>query len=183
MPNVFGHRKCKSLVETVNKETFDLHTHGIITRTGRAANVSGPTLLMTDKDGKIIAGQTYDGDLIIGGNLTAALINGEDISETLSALRDAIANVAVSMVYKVTISKTWQGAAAPYRQDIALDGITEHDTPIITLIKNGATMAAVEAQEAAYNAIYRIVAQNGKIVILAKSPTSTEITLQVKVIR
>ena len=183
MPNVFGHRKCKSLVETVNKEAFDLHTHGIITRTGRAANVSGPTLLMTDNAGKIIASQTYDGDLIIGGNLTAAFINGENYSESLAALRDAIANATVSLLYKVPVSTVWTGSGAPYRQDIAIDGITEHDAPIIPLVKNGATMAAVEAQEAAYNAIYRIVAQNGKIVVLAKTPTVTEITLQVKVIR
>lgn len=183
MPDVFGHRKCKSLVPTVNKETFDYHTHGIITRQGRAANVSGPTLLMTDKDGKIIASQTYDGDLIIGGNLTAALINGENYSEVIAALRDAIANATVSTVYKVTVSTTWQGSGLPYRQEIPLEGITEHDTPIVTLIKDGPNWAQVQGQVSNYNRIYRIVAQNGKIVLLAESPTVIEITLQVKVIR
>lgn len=76
MPNVYGHRKCKSLREVTEKETFDAHSHGNINRTGKINGVAQPMLLITDAAGNIIASRTITADLTISGTLTASKIVG-----------------------------------------------------------------------------------------------------------
>lgn len=76
MPNVYGHRKSKSEVETVTKETFDNHAHGNITRMGKVAGVSKPMFLLTDSAGNIIAAQEIDADFTINGVLKATRLVG-----------------------------------------------------------------------------------------------------------
>lgn len=76
MPNIYGHRKCKSLVEVPSKEAMDAHSHGNITRAGKMSNVAEPMLLITDAAGNIIASKTITADITISGTLTAAKIVG-----------------------------------------------------------------------------------------------------------
>lgn len=76
MPNVFGHRKCKSEIEVPDKQTFDNHAHGSITRGGRIRGVTEPMLLITDAEGNIIAARAINADLTIHGTLTADKVVG-----------------------------------------------------------------------------------------------------------
>lgn len=76
MPNVFGHRKCKSLVEVPQKAAYDVHAHGKITRGGKISGVTEPMLLMTDAAGNIVASKTFSGDLTFSGTITAAKVVG-----------------------------------------------------------------------------------------------------------
>lgn len=72
----FGHKKCKSEVEVVEKTAFDAHTHGIITRAGKASGVAEPMLLITDAAGNIVASKTFTGDLNVNGTITASKVVG-----------------------------------------------------------------------------------------------------------
>lgn len=76
MPNIFGHRRCKSLEEVPSKAAYDKHGHGKITNGGKISGVTKPMLLITDADGNIIAATEFTGDLTINGTLTAAKIVG-----------------------------------------------------------------------------------------------------------
>lgn len=73
---VYGHKDCKSNVEVVAKETFDVHTHGNITRGGKMTGVAEPMLLITDAAGNIVASKTFAGDLTINGTITANKVVG-----------------------------------------------------------------------------------------------------------
>ena len=72
----YGHKKCRSNVEVVNKETFEMHAHGKITRSGKVAGVSEPMILITDAAGNIVASRTFDGDLTVNGTITASKVVG-----------------------------------------------------------------------------------------------------------
>ena len=76
MPNIYGHRSCKSLVEVPGKAAYDAHAHGNITRAGKMAGVSAPMLLITDAQGNIIASKSITADITISGTLTASKIIG-----------------------------------------------------------------------------------------------------------
>lgn len=76
MANVFGHRRCKSLVEVPRKDAYDVHGHGKITNGGKVSGVTKPMLLVTDAQGNIIAATEFTGDLTINGTLTAAKVVG-----------------------------------------------------------------------------------------------------------
>lgn len=73
---VYGHKQCKSNAEVVEKESFDAHTHGNITRSGKIRGISEPTILFTDEEGNIIASRTFDGNLVIHGTITADKVVG-----------------------------------------------------------------------------------------------------------
>ena len=72
----YGHKQCKSEVEVVDKETFDVHAHGNITRGGKMNGVAEPMLLITDAAGNIVASKTFSGDLTINGTITATRVVG-----------------------------------------------------------------------------------------------------------
>lgn len=76
MPNIYGHRSCKSLVEVPGKAAYDAHAHGNITRAGKMAGVSAPMLLICDAQGNIIASKSITADITISGTLTASKIIG-----------------------------------------------------------------------------------------------------------
>lgn len=76
MPNIYGHRKCKSLEEVPGKAAYDVHAHGNITRGGKMAGVAAPMLLITDAQGNIVASRTITADLTISGTLTASKVVG-----------------------------------------------------------------------------------------------------------
>lgn len=76
MPNIFGHKKCHSVVEVPSKYEFDQHTHGNITRDGKVKGVTRPMLLITDANGNIIAARELNADLTINGTITADKVVG-----------------------------------------------------------------------------------------------------------
>lgn len=73
---VYGHKECKSNVEVVEKQAFDTHAHGNITRDGKVSGIASPMLLITDAAGNIVASRTFTGDLTINGTITASKVVG-----------------------------------------------------------------------------------------------------------
>ena len=61
MSKIFGHRKCRSEVEVLPKKLPGVHQ---------------PMLVITDKEGNIIATKALNFDLTINGTLTADKIIG-----------------------------------------------------------------------------------------------------------
>ena len=72
----FGHKRCRSEVEVVEKATFDKHMHGNITRDGKINGVAEPMLLIADAAGNVVATKTFTGDLVIYGKITASKVVG-----------------------------------------------------------------------------------------------------------
>ena len=61
MNRIFGHRKCHSEVEVLPK---------------KLEGINQPMLLVTDKNGNIIAAKALDADLTVNGTLTADKVIG-----------------------------------------------------------------------------------------------------------
>lgn len=61
MSKIFGHRKCHSEVEVMPK---------------KLEGINRPMLLITDKNGNIIAASALNADLTINGTLTAEKVIG-----------------------------------------------------------------------------------------------------------
>lgn len=76
----------------------------------------------------------------------------------------------------------WTGDAAPYTQDITVEGILETDTPIVD-ISLGDIYETVQKQLDSYAYIYKILTFDGHITVYASEPTQDDLTLQMKVDR
>ena len=75
----------------------------------------------------------------------------------------------------------WTGSAAPYICDVTVTGLLAADKPIVDIIPS-ATYATAETQLEAYGHIYRMVAQENKIVAYATDKPAVDIPIQVKVV-
>lgn len=76
MANVYGHRKCKSVVEVPPKAAYDVHAHGNISRDGKITGATGQALVHTDDTGKVVASNTLNADLTINGAIVATKVIG-----------------------------------------------------------------------------------------------------------
>lgn len=76
MANVYGHRKCKSVVEVPPKAAYDVHAHGNITRDGKVVGATGQALVHTDDEGKVVATNELNADLTINGAIVATKVIG-----------------------------------------------------------------------------------------------------------
>ena len=76
MANVYGHRKCKSVVEVPQKAAYDVHAHGNITRDGKITGATGQALVHTDDEGKVVATNALNADLTINGAIVATKVIG-----------------------------------------------------------------------------------------------------------
>lgn len=84
--------------------------------------------------------------------------------------------------YTATIPASgWTGSAAPYICDVTVPGLLAVDKPIVDIIPS-ATYATAETQIEAYGHIYRMVAQENKIVAYATDKPAVDIPIQVKVV-
>ena len=124
------------------------------------------------------------------GNVTFNITTG-DITETddkffmSQAEKDRLAQATHPEIKKVTIlggSQAWTGDAAPYTQQITVDGILETDTPVVD-ISLGDIYDTVQKQLDSYAYIYKILTYNGYIVVYASEPTEDDLTIQMKLDR
>lgn len=76
MANVYGHRKCKSVVEVPPKAAYDVHAHGNINRDGKITGATGQALVHTDDEGKVVASNTLNADLTVNGAIVATKVIG-----------------------------------------------------------------------------------------------------------
>lgn len=76
----------------------------------------------------------------------------------------------------------WTGDAAPYTQDVTVNGILETDTPIVD-ISLGDIYETVQKQLDSYAYIYKILTFDGYIKVYATEPTQDDLTVQMRVDR
>ena len=76
----------------------------------------------------------------------------------------------------------WSGSAAPYTQQIKVDGILESDTPIID-ISLGDIYETVQKQLDSYANIFKILTYDGYIVVYSSKPTEDDVNIQIRVDR
>lgn len=93
-----------------------------------------------------------------------------------------IAANAVSTIYTATIGTTWTGSAAPYYQDITINGLLAADKPIIDIVPSD-TFATAEAQLEAWSAVYRMTASANKLRVYATEKTTTAVPIQILCVR
>jgi len=132
----------------------------------QAKEIAGITTIINDTTAS--ANQTY---------------SSNKIEEIKSELNSDLSAKATTAIYTATITTTWTGSAAPYTQDITLTGILATDTPVIDVLLSD-TLATAQAQEKAWNYVSRIKTSANKIsVICNKTKPTTEIPIQIKVVR
>lgn len=84
--------------------------------------------------------------------------------------------------YTATIPASgWTGSAAPYTCNVIVTGLLAADKPVVDIVPS-ATYATAEAQMEAYGHIYRMVAQENKIVAYATDKPTVDIPIQLKAV-
>ena len=85
--------------------------------------------------------------------------------------------------YTATITTAWTGSSAPYTQDVSVSGILESDTPHITPVYSSTLVTAL-AQKEAWSMVSKAEASDGIITFTCfEDKPSTEISIQIEVIR
>ena len=101
----------------------------------------------------------------------------ESLTDTLETLTDSVETLAETLT--ATISSTWTGEEAPYAQEIAVNGISKDDTPIIDLVaSDDFTTSQLQLEE--WGKIYRVVTSDNMITAYATEPTTISLPIQLK---
>jgi len=82
----------------------------------------------------------------------------------------------------VTLGTTWVGSAAPFSQEVTVADMLATDNPQAGIVLSS-TYDTAKAQIKEYAKIYRAVTSAGKVTFYAKEATTTELTIQLKIIR
>jgi len=96
--------------------------------------------------------------------------------------REKLAENAVSQVLTATIGTEWAGSAAPFTQEVALEGILAGDRPIVDIVPSE-EYATAEKELEAWAAVYKITTADGSITAYATEKTDTALNIQMVVIR
>lgn len=154
-------------IKTVNSQVAD-DTGGVTIGAEDIRTTSGTTVEqeLTKKQKKITVSGLLKGSG--SGNVSEA-VAGTDYQAPVRS-------------YTTTIPASgWAGSAAPYTCDVTITGLLAADKPIVDIIPS-ATYATAETQLEAYGHIYRMVAQENKIVAYATDKPAVDIPIQVKVV-
>lgn len=154
-------------IKTVNNQVAD-DTGGVTIEAEDIRTTSGTTVEqeLTRKQKKITVSGLLKGSG--SGNVSEA-VAGTDYQAPVRS-------------YTATIPASgWTGSAAPYISDVTVPGLLVTDKPIVDIIPS-ATYATAETQIEAYGYIYRMVAQENKIVAYATDKPAVDIPIQVKVV-
>lgn len=115
--------------------------------------------------------------------ITEASSTATQAKETAEDAAAQVASKATTTVYKTTIGTSWTGSEAPYSQVISLAGILESDTPIVDVDLSGVNYADKDSVIEAFSKVYRITTSDGSITVLADDSTTTNVPIQLKVVR
>lgn len=126
-------------------------------------------------------GEVQDGTVTVSKlSGSFALPTGKIADEAVTAGK--IAANAVSTVYTATINTTWTGSAAPYTQEVTVNGLTANDKPIVDVVPSN-TYETAQAQIEAWGEIYRAVAGENKLTVYSMSATEVSIPIQIRAVR
>lgn len=118
---------------------------------------------------------------VTSGKIADGAVGGAKIADQ-TIERGKIADNAVSNTYTATIGTSWSGDAAPYTQNISIEGLLATDNPIIDIVPSD-TYATAQAQMDAWAEIYKMVAGDGTLTIYANSATATAVPIQILCVR
>ena len=89
----------------------------------------------------------------------------------------------IAVQYSATITTSWSGSSAPYRQTITVSGIKSTDVPIVDYTPSGTYSTDSTREEQFMSCIHRIVANNNSITVYAHEKTTTSIPIRLRCIR
>lgn len=131
-------------------------------------------------EGAVTAAKIGNGAVTADKILDGAVTNGKIGNGAVTAGK--IAANAVSNIYTATVTTTWTGSAAPYYQDITVNGLLAADKPIVDIVPSS-TFATAEAQLEAWSAIYRMTASANKLRVYATEKTTVAVPIQILCVR
>lgn len=120
---------------------------------------------------------------IIGSLANLTTSAKENIVSAINELATRINGKASTNTYTATIENSaWSGSTAPYTKEIIVAGILETDNPIIDIVQTG-TLNTDEVLIEEWVKIKRITTASNKIVVTATEIPTTNIPIQIKVVK
>lgn len=109
-------------------------------------------------------------------------LNGLNVQQPLVPLFEVASAGASTLEFTASIGTAWAGSAAPYTQEVAVEGLLASDKPIVDVVLSSGYESAMAELDAWAN-IYRIVTADGKITVYSAAATETAINIQMVVNR
>lgn len=100
--------------------------------------------------------------------------------ECVDGLREEI-DARKPIYFDITIGTGWTGTAAPYSQNITVNGILSADKPVMH-IRKADDLATADSQEEAFDKLHKIKTSANMVTVTAREKTkvSIPVTLEVK---
>ena len=131
-------------------------------------------------EGAVTVSKIGNGAVTADKILDGAVTNGKIGNGAVTAGK--IAENAVSTIYTATIGTTWTGSAAPYYQDITVNGLLATDNPIVDIVPSS-TFATAEAELEAWSAIYKMTTSDNSLRVYATDLTETAVPIRILCVR
>ena len=106
--------------------------------------------------------------------------NMQKIDDLIAALETDKASRAK---YTATLGTTWTGGAAPYTQEVAVQGLLATDEDVKVDIDYSDTYETALQQEEEWAKVYRADIGAGKLTFYAKEQTTVSLNLKIAVVR
>lgn len=108
-----------------------------------------------------------------------------DWNETNSASKAYILNkptLVTTNTYTVTVDTTWQGTVAPFTKDLTINGLLATDNALVGLIQSSTYATAAKEQEE-YSKLAKGITSANTLTLYADEKTTTNLSLQIKVVK
>lgn len=100
----------------------------------------------------------------------------------LTALQTTVAGKVSAFKKTVSIGTAWTGSAAPYTQEVTVEGLLETDDVDVVPIYD-TNVDTAQAEMEAYASMYHIDTANEKMTVYAMEATTTALTVMIKGVR
>lgn len=89
----------------------------------------------------------------------------------------------VRIIYPATIGTVWDGASAPYTQEVSVPGLREDDKEPTVYLMASEDVQTAEAEEGAFGVMYRFEALDDILKVLSYEKTDCSINVEIEVFR
>lgn len=109
------------------------------------------------------------------------IVTADDAGKVLTVSESGIWKAAeLAKEYTATTTTTWTDATGYYTQSVTVTGLLEADNPIVDLIT---TTENFEAEQEAWGKVFKVTTATDSITFYASEAITTELNLQIKVVR